>query len=453
MTRSCLTIILAAGEGTRMKSAIPKVLHKVAGLAMVGHVLETAREAGGNKRVVVVGAGAEQVQTEIASLDPDAVIAVQHERLGTAHAVLAAEEMLKQSFDDVLVLYGDVPLIQKQSLLDARQKLQDGADIVVLGFETKDPTGYGRLLVEDGQLVAIREHKDASEAERKVTLCNSGIMLFRGDIALATLRAIGNNNSQSEYYLTDAVEVGRQNGLNIVVMEVAEEDTLGVNNRVQLAEVEAIWQGRKRIDMMLGGVTLVAPDSVTFAHDTCIGRDTVIEPDVVFAPGVTIADNVLIKAFSHLEGATIAENAIVGPYARLRPGAELLDGSKVGNFCEVKKAVIGEGAKVNHLTYIGDATIGAKSNIGAGTITCNYDGINKHQTVIGKNVFVGTNSSLVAPVTIGDEANIAAGSVITRDVPAHALAIGRGKHVNLDDYARKIRAKNEARKRAAKNRE
>ncbi len=450
MTRSCLTIILAAGEGTRMKSSTPKVLHEVAGLAMVGHVLNTARQAGGTGGVVVIGAGAEKVQGEIAAIDRDAGVAVQRERMGTAHAVLAAEKALESDFDDVLVLCGDVPLIQSQTLLDMRTKLHEGADIVVLGFDTQDPTGYGRLLVEDGQLVAIREHKDASVEEKKVTLCNSGIMAFRGAIALETLRAIRNDNSQGEYYLTDAVEVGRSKGLAVIAMQVDEEETLGVNNRVQLAEVEAIWQNRKRQKMMLDGVTLTAPATVIFSHDTAIGPDSVIEPHVVFASGVKIDTNVTVHAFSHLEGTTIASNAIVGPYARLRPGAELREASKVGNFCEVKKSVIGEGAKVNHLTYIGDASIGAGTNIGAGTVTCNYDGINKHHTEIGRDVFVGTNSSLVAPLTIGDGANIAAGSVITKNVPANALGIGRGKHVNLDDYAKKIRGRNAALKRSAK---
>lgn len=450
MTQSCLTIILAAGEGTRMKSSTPKVLHKVAGLAMVGHVLDTARQAGGTKCAVVIGAGAEKVKGEIALMDADAGIAIQQERLGTAHAVLAAEKWLEKGFDDVLVLYGDVPLIKRQTLLNMRTKLREGADIVVLGFDTDDPTGYGRLLVEGEQLVAIREHKDASQEEKKVTFCNSGIMAFRGDIALETLRAIGQDNSQSEYYLTDAVEIGRSKGLAVIAMQVDKEETLGVNNRAQLAEVENIWQNRKRLEMMMEGVTLTAPETVVFSHDTLIGADSVVEPYVVFAPGVKIDANVNIRAFSHLEGATIASDTIIGPYARLRPGAELLEGAKVGNFCEVKKAVIGKGAKVNHLAYIGDASIGAGTNIGAGTITCNYDGINKHHTEIGRDVFVGTNSSLVAPLTIGDGANIAAGSVITKDVPANALGIGRGKHVNLDDYASKIRNRNAALKRSAK---
>ncbi len=448
MSRTCLTVILAAGEGARMKSSRPKVLHQVAGLPLVAHVLATAQLAGGNKTVVVTGTKAEQVEKEIAEIDTDVSFVAQHQRLGTAHAVLAASEWLNKEYDDVLILYGDVPLIRVQTLLAMRQRLRDGADIVVLGFDAADPTGYGRLLVYEGQLTAIREHKDATDEEKSITLCNSGIMAFSGATVSETLQAIGNDNSQSEYYLTDAVEVGRSKGRSVVAMEVDEAETMGVNNRLQLSEVEAIWQDRKRKEMMLAGVSMAAPDSVIFSHDTKIGRDSIIEPNVVFSTGVEISSDVTIRAFSHLEGSKVARGAIIGPYARLRPGAELLEGAKVGNFCEVKKAVIGEGAKVNHLTYIGDANIGAGSNIGAGTITCNYDGINKHHTEIGMNVFVGSNSSLVAPVDIGDGAIIAAGSVITRNVPADALGIGRGKHINKSDLAVKIRNRNAAIKKS-----
>lgn len=442
MKQTCLTIILAAGEGTRMKSSKPKVLHEVAGLPMVLHALNAATTAGSDKSVVVVGAGADKVESQILEANTSVSITVQKERLGTAHAVLAASEWLQKNYDDIMILYGDVPLIRSETLLNMRQQLRDGPDIVVLGFEAEDPTGYGRLLEENGELVAIREHKDASAEERTVTLCNSGIMVFKGSVSYDTLRAIENNNSQSEYYLTDAVEVARANGLKVVTTLASETDVQGVNNRVQLAEVEAEWQRRKRDEMMLNGVSLVAPDTVTFAHDTIIGRDTVVEPHVVFKNNVRVADNASILAFSYLEGASVAEGCIVGPYARLRPGTVLMDNSKVGNFCEVKKSVVGIGSKINHLTYVGDTTIGIKSNIGAGTITCNYDGINKHQTIIGDNVFVGSNSSLVAPVELGNNAIIAAGSVVTKNVPEDALGIGRGKQINKEKLAVKIRHRN-----------
>ncbi len=448
MRKTCLTIILAAGEGTRMKSATPKVLHEVAGLPMVVHVLNAANQAGGDKSVVVVGAGADNVASKINNWNNEVSIVIQNERLGTAHAVLAADEWLRQSFDDVLILYGDVPLIQAKTLHNMRHELQNGADLVVLGFEAANPTGYGRLIVDDGQLVAIREHKDASDDEKTISLCNSGIMGFNGSIASELIRAIENNNSQNEYYLTDAVSIARSKGLKVVATTVAEEDVQGVNNRVQLAEVEAVWQQRKRKEMMLNGVSMPAPETVQFAHDTEIGRDTIVEPNVVFASGVSVAENATIRAFSHLEGAEIGEGCIVGPYARLRPGTSMLHGSKVGNFCEVKKATIGIGSKVNHLSYIGDTIIGTKANIGAGTITCNYDGINKHQTKIGNNAFIGSNSSLVAPVEIGDNAIVAAGSVVTKDVPQDALGISRGKQINKDHLAGKIRLRNEAKKNA-----
>ncbi len=446
MQNSCLAIILAAGEGTRMKSSTPKVLHRVAGLPMVGHVIETAKEADVDKRVVVVGVDSRRVKTAIAEIDSECEFSIQQQQQGTAHAVLTADTWLKQNFEHVLVLNGDVPLITKESLSTMRQKLRQGADLVVMGFETDNPYGYGRMLVENGQLLAIREQKDASDEEKAITFCNGGVMAFNGRVAHEVLQAIDNNNAQSEYYLTDAVELLHNMGKSVVAHKVDKEETLGINNRVQLAEVENIWQQRRRKEMMLAGVTLAAPETVYFCHDTEIAPDCTIEPNVVFGSGVKVAGNVSIRAFSHLEGATIGKGAAIGPFTRLRPEAELLEGAKVGNFCEVKKSVIGQGAKINHLSYIGDASIGAGSNIGAGTITCNYDGINKHHTDIGKNVFVGTNSSLVAPLVIGDGAYIASGSVITKDVPAGALGIGRSKHVNKDDYAAKIRGRNAATK-------
>ena len=447
MSRTCLTIVLAAGEGKRMKSSLPKVLHKVAGLPMVAHVLQTVRQAGSDKRVVVAGNGAGQVRETINGIDADTSIVIQAQRLGTAHAVLAARSWLEQGFDDVLVLYGDVPLIREQTLADIRGALAKGADVVAVGFETANPDGYGRFVVTGEELIAIREDRDATDEEKNITLCNSGIICMQGDQALGLLDAVENSNSQSEYYLTDVVEIARARGGRVVALTVDEEETLGVNNRVQLAEAEAIWQRRKREEMMLAGVSLSAPETVMFCHDTVVGEGSVIEPHVVFAAGVEIGMNATIRSFSHLEGAMIGEGAVIGPFARLRPGARLSKSAKVGNFCEVKNAQIGEGAKVNHLTYIGDATIGAGTNVGAGTVTCNYDGMNKHRTEIGANVFVGTNSSLVAPVSVGDGAHIAAGSVVTEDVPADALAIGRGRQVNKPGRAAKLREKTLAIKR------
>jgi bifunctional UDP-N-acetylglucosamine pyrophosphorylase/glucosamine-1-phosphate N-acetyltransferase len=442
--RPCLAVILAAGEGTRMKSARAKVLHPVAGKAMVLHVLDTARAAGISERAVVVGRDAATVRDAVNAADPEAQIFEQAERLGTGHAVLAAREALEGTSADVLVLFGDAPLMRAETLAKARAALADGADVAVIGFRTNRPTGYGRLIVEKGELVAIREEKDASAEEREITLCNGGAMAIAGGKALPLLDAIGNDNAKGEYYLTDIVEIARSRGGRAVAVEADFEESMGVNNRAELAAVEAEWQRRRRHEMMFAGVTMTAPETVFLSCDTVLEADVIVEPHVVFGPGVTVAAGAKIRAFSHLEGAFVAANAEVGPYARLRPGAKLAEGSKVGNFCEVKKAEIGPGAKVNHLTYIGDAEIGAKANIGAGTITCNYDGINKHLTKIGAGVFVGSNSSLVAPVTIGDGAYIASGSVITEDVAADALAFGRARQAVKEGRAREVRARNAA---------
>ncbi len=446
MPRSCLTIILAAGEGTRMASSTPKVLHPVAGMPMVGHVLSVAKQVGSARSAVVIGVQAQRVAEKITALDPKVEIFEQDKRLGTAHAVLAARTAMEAPVDDVLVLYGDVPLITAETLTRARQSLEEGADIVVLGFETSNPSGYGRLLVQNGELLAIREHKDASDEERLVTFCNSGIIAIRGASALATLDEIGNDNVQGEYYLTDVVEVGRAKGLNVIAISVPEEETLGVNDRTQLAQVESIWQDRKRREMMLAGVSMAAPETVFFAHDTEIGRDSVVDPHVFFAPGVAIGQNCHIRAYCHLEGAEIGDDVVVGPFARLRPGTRLANNAKVGNFCEVKNANVAEGAKINHLSYIGDAEVGSKANIGAGTITCNYDGFAKHKTIIGSGAFIGTNTALVAPVSIGENATTAAGSVIIRDVPDDALAISRAEQVNKKGLAKILRQKFQKRK-------
>ncbi len=427
MNRSCLAVILAAGDSTRMKSSMSKVLHPIAGQPMIAHVMAAVAEAGMTDAALVVGRDAEKV-AKAGSVEGVAVSAyLQTERLGTGHAVLAAREAIAKGFDDILVAYGDVPLITPQPFTEAREKLAEGADVVVIGFNTDKPTGYGRLIVENGELVAIREEKDATDEERKITWCNSGLMAINGAKALDLLGKIGNKNAKGEYYLTDLVEIARAAGGKVVAVNAPEEELAGCNTRAELAVLERFWQERRRHELMLSGVTMIAPETVFLAFDTQIGQDAVIEPNVVFGPGVSIEAGAVIHAFSHIEGARVSGGATVGPFARLRPGADLATGSKVGNFCEVKNGRIGEGAKVNHLTYVGDATVGANANLGAGTITCNYDGVNKHLTEIGANTFIGSNSSLVAPVSIGDGAYVASGSVITENVPADALAFGRAR--------------------------
>ena len=438
--RTCLSIVLAAGEGTRMKSSLPKVLHKVAGLPLVAHVARAAQAAGAGDLALVVGHGAEKLRAAAADFAPQAEIFEQTQRLGTAHAVLAARAAIERGHDDVLVMFGDTPLIDAAALSVARAQLAQGAAVVVLGFRTDNPAGYGRLIEREGKLVAIREEKDASQDERRITFCNSGLMAIAGRHALELLEAVGNANAKGEYYLTDIVEIAGARGLEVVATEASFESALGINNRAELAQAEAIWQQRRRRDFMLAGVTLIAPETVFFSHDTAIEADALVEPDVWFGPGVHVAAGATIHAFSHLEGANIGPGAEVGPFARLRPGTDLKEKAKVGNFCEVKKAVVEKGAKVNHLTYIGDARIGAGANIGAGTITCNYDGYSKFTTEIGEGAFIGSNSALVAPVSIGDGAYVASGSVITEDVPADALAFGRARQKTLPEKARALRA-------------
>lgn len=429
-----------------MASSTPKVLHPVAGLPMLKHVLNTAIAAGGTSRAVVVGNQAERVGAAVTEHDETASVHIQTERKGTGHAVLVARDAVSDDLDDIIVLYGDVPLIRTETIMAARETLAEGADIVVLGFDTEDPTGYGRLIMQGEDLLAIREHKDATDEEHEITFCNSGIMAFRAENMIPVLDQIGSGNSQGEYYLTDAVEVGQSMGLKVIAIEVPEDETLGVNDRVQLAEVEEIWQDRKRIELMKTGVGMEAPHTVIFHHDTKIATDVTLEPNIVFAKEVSVAKNATIRAFSHLEGATVGEGALVGPYARLRPGTVLGTNSKVGNFVETKNTKVAEGAKLNHLSYVGDTIVGKKANIGAGTITCNYDGYGKHQTTIGEGAFIGSNTCLVAPVTIGKNANTAAGSVITEDVPDDDLAIERNKQANLTGKAKQLRARNAERK-------
>ncbi|TCL73748.1 bifunctional UDP-N-acetylglucosamine diphosphorylase/glucosamine-1-phosphate N-acetyltransferase GlmU [Rhizobium sp. BK251] len=451
MERTCLAVVLAAGDSTRMKSNVSKVLHRVANRPMIAHVMQAVASAGVSAAALVVGRDAEEVAAaaRVPGIEVEAFI--QKERLGTGHAVLAAQEAIARGYDDVLVAYGDVPLITEAPLRAARQGLAEGSDVVVIGFHTDRPTGYGRLLVKNGELVAIREEKDASDAEKAVTWCNSGLMAINGRKALDFLRRIGNGNAKGEYYLTDVVEIARSLGGRVTAVDAPEAELTGCNNRAELAVIERMWQERRRNELMLSGVTMIAPETVFLSYDTVIDQDVVIEPNVVIGPGVTIESGATIHSFSHFEGARIGPHAEVGPFARLRPGANLGSKSKVGNFCEVKKAEIGEGAKVNHLTYIGDAFVGARSNIGAGTITGNYDGVNKHETHIGERAFIGSNTVLVAPVSIGNDAFIASGSVITSDVPDDALALGRARQEVKPGRAKLIRERSLAIKAAKKS--
>ncbi|WP_077961288.1 bifunctional UDP-N-acetylglucosamine diphosphorylase/glucosamine-1-phosphate N-acetyltransferase GlmU [Ensifer adhaerens] len=450
MERTCLAIVLAAGESTRMKSSMSKVLHPVAGRPMIAHVVEALANASISDIALVVGRDADAVSAaaDIGGVSVSSFL--QKERLGTGHAVLAARDAIAKGYDDILVVFGDTPLIKPEPLRAAREGLAAGNDVVVIGFEAADPSGYGRLIVKDGALLAIREHKDATEEERRITYCNGGLMAIDGRKALDLLGRIGNANVKGEYYLTDLVEIVREIGGHAIAVEAPEEELTGCNTRAELAFIERLWQQRRRHELMLAGVSMIAPETVFLAWDTMLEQDVLIEPNVVFGPGVHVESGAIIHAFSHVEGATVRAGATVGPFARLRPGADLGEKSKVGNFCEVKKAEIGAGAKVNHLTYIGDAFVGAGTNIGAGTITCNYDGVNKHETRIGENAFIGSNSSLVAPVSIGDGALVASGSVITEDVPADAVAFGRARQETKPGRARLLRERYEAVKAAKK---
>lgn len=436
--RSCLTIVLAAGEGVRMRSSLPKVMHRIAGLPMLGHVIAAAKTAGATRLAVVVGPGAAGTESFLAKAAPEAAVFVQAERLGTAHAVLSAKKAFAPRPDDVVVLYGDTPLVTPETIRRLRRPLSRGASVAVLGFRPASPTGYGRLIMDGKQLVAIHEERDASPEERRIGLCNAGLIAFSGD-AIRLLGRIGKENAKGEYYLTDLVELANAAGRKVAVIEADADEVIGVNRRAELAEAERIFQVRARLAAMDGGATLVAPETVFFSHDTKIGRDVMIEPNVFFGPGVTVADGVAIRAFSHIEGTTIAAGAIIGPFARLRPGAAIGPDAHIGNFVEVKNAAIDEGAKANHLAYIGDAHVGARTNIGAGAITCNYDGFAKHRTEIGADAFIGSNSALVAPVTIGDGAYVATGSVINRDVEPGALAVARARQVDKPGWAAAFR--------------
>lgn len=439
--RPSLTIVLAAGEGTRMRSSRPKVLHEIAGRSMLAHVLAAVREAGEGDVAVVIGPGRDEVAAEARRVDRHASVFVQAERRGTAHAVLAAREAIGRGYEAIGVVYADIPLLSGTTLAAMRAALGEGVGLVALGFVPNDPTGYGRLIERDGRLVAIREHKDASEEEKRVRLCNAGPIIFRGVEALAMLEAVTPHNAQQEYYLTDLVEIANARGLAARTLEAGAVEVMGVNDRVQLAAAEAAMQQRLRRRAMLEGATLVAPETIFLSSDSRIGRDVLIEPHVVVGPGVTIEEGAVVHAFCHLEGARVAAGATVGPFARLRPGADIAEGARIGNFVEVKNAAIEAGAKVNHLSYIGDARVGAKANVGAGTITCNYDGVGKHRTDIGAGAFIGSNSALVAPVRIGDGAYVGSGSVITRDVEQDALAVARGRQETRSGWAAAFRTR------------
>lgn len=435
-----LGILLAAGEGTRMRSARAKPLHAVAGRSMLAHALAALTAAGCDRLAVVVGPNGSDVADEARQLAPEVQIFVQLERLGTAHAVLAARPALESPTSVVLVAYADTPLMTPEILRELGDAVAAGAGLAALGFEAADPTGYGRFIEVDGRLVAIREQKDASEAERRIRRCNAGPVAISGARALDLLEAVRPHNAAGEYYLTDLIEIAGANGLDAVARLASEEEVMGVNDRVQLARAEAAMQARLRLKAMREGATLMAPDTVFLSWDTRIGRDVLIEPHVVIGPGVSIADGATLHAFSHLEGARVASGASIGPFARLRPGADIATKARIGNFVEIKGAMIEAGAKVNHLSYIGDARVGAGANIGAGTITCNYDGFSKFKTDIGAGAFIGSNSALVAPVTIGEGAFVGSGSVITQDVPADALAVARGRQATKTGWATAFRA-------------
>jgi bifunctional UDP-N-acetylglucosamine pyrophosphorylase/glucosamine-1-phosphate N-acetyltransferase len=442
--RPLAAVILAAGQGTRMKSGLHKVLHPVAGKAMLMHLLDSLAKLAPARTVVVVGAGREQVEAAVAGRGVD--VAIQSPQLGTGHAARQAEAALKGFDGDVLVMFGDVPMVSADTMARLLAALAD-ARVAVLGFRPDDPAAYGRIIADGDRIQKMVEFKDASADERAVTLCNSGLLAVRADDLWPLLARVGNANAAGEYYLPDIVGLALADGGVATVIETGADEVAGVNSRAELAAMEARFQARRRAEMMADGVTLIDPGSVFFAHDTHIDPDVTVEPFVVFGPGVRIASGANIRAHSHIEGAIIGPGCEVGPFARLRPGTVLEDGAKIGNFVETKKTTLGPGAKANHLTYLGDATIGAKANIGAGTITCNYDGFFKYQTHIGAGAFIGSNSALVAPVTIGEGAMVAAGSTITADVGADALAIVRPAQDEKPGWAKRFRAAAEARKK------
>ena len=431
-------VILAAGKGTRMKSDLPKVLHPIAHAPMLAHAMEAASHLRPDRTVVVAGHGFDQVKAAALAIDDTAQVVEQAEQNGTAHAVDMAREVLSTFDGDVVVLYGDTPFIQPETL-DRMVAARKKDDLVILGFEPADPGRYGRLVMDGDALLQIVEFKDATDAERAITFCNSGLLACDARKLFDLLSCVDNNNAQGEYYLTDIVEIARNKGLSVTAIACDESETLGINSRTDLATADAVFQHRARADLLENGVTLMAADTVYLAYDTIIGRDTIIEPNVVFGPGVSVETGATIRAFSHLEGCHVSRGAVVGPYARLRPGAELAEDVRIGNFVEIKNTTIDQGAKINHLTYIGDASIGARTNVGAGTVTCNYDGFLKHRTEIGADVFIGSDTMLVAPVNLGDGAMTATGTIVTDSLEADAMAIGRVKQINRPGAAKKLR--------------
>jgi bifunctional UDP-N-acetylglucosamine pyrophosphorylase/glucosamine-1-phosphate N-acetyltransferase len=439
-------IVLAAGKGTRMKSNLPKVMHRIGGRSLIGHVLDCLAPLGLARIVAVIAPGMDSVEKEVA---PHGV-AFQAEQLGTGHAVGSAREALKGFSGDILVVYGDTPFVATATLrrMFERRKAPDNPAIVVLGMRPAEPSGYGRLVLgSDGTLDRIVEHKDANEAERTIGLANSGVMAIDGSVVWGLIDRLDNKNAKGEFYLTDLVAHARKDGRGCAVVEAPHEELLGVNSRIELAAAEAMFQARRRLAAMENGATLTDPASVFFAADTKVGRDVVIGPNVQFGPGVEIGDEVEIRAFCHIEGATIGQGATVGPFARIRPRSIVGAGAHIGNFIELKGTELGAGAKANHVSYLGDATIGAKANIGAGTIVCNYDGVNKTRSIIGAGAFIGSDSVLVSPVTVGEGAYVAAGSVITHDVPSDALAVARAQQVDKPGWATKFRAKQKSKKK------
>jgi bifunctional UDP-N-acetylglucosamine pyrophosphorylase/glucosamine-1-phosphate N-acetyltransferase len=443
-------IILAAGKGTRMQSELPKVLHKVAGAPMLIHAMRAGRALEPKRTIIVAGHGFEAVSAAASAEDPEVEIVRQEAQLGTGHAVDQARAALDDFDGTVIVLYGDCPLIQPRTLEELTATLSTAA-VSVLGFEAENPARYGRLITDGDRLKRIVEFKDATPAERAVRLCNSGVMAASAQLLFDLLSEIDANNASGELYLTDVIGKAVGRGLSCTAIRCAERETLGVNSRVELMQAEKEFQTLRRAEALEDGISMPAPETVHFSYDTVIGRDAIIEQNVVFGPGVTVESGAQIRAFSHLEGAHVARGCVVGPYARLRPGAELAEDVKIGNFVEIKASTLDEGAKVNHLSYIGDAHIGARANIGAGTITCNYDGVMKHHTSIGEAAFIGSNTMLVAPITVGQDAMTASGSVITRDVPAGDLAIARSKQDNKAGFSVKLMNKLRALKAAKQN--
>ncbi|MCF6305138.1 MAG: bifunctional UDP-N-acetylglucosamine diphosphorylase/glucosamine-1-phosphate N-acetyltransferase GlmU [Rhodobacteraceae bacterium] len=441
-------IILAAGQGSRMVSDLPKVMHKVAGVSLLGHAMRCAAQIEAEKTVVVVGHQGEQVSELALTIDPDVEIAKQKTQNGTGDAVRQASEKLQDFDGDVIVLYGDTPFVQPETLQAMQDSRRNGHDVVVLGFEAETPGGYGRLIMQNNILTEIVEAADCTDAQRKIGFCNSGVVCASAKTLFSLLDEVADKNSSGEVYLTDIVSIANARGLNCAAISCDESETLGVNTRHDLAKAEAIFQSNARLAALENGVTMMAPETVYFALDTVLGRDITIEPNVFFGPDVTVENQVTIKANSHLEGCHISEGAIIGPFARLRPGAEIGGNARIGNFVEIKASQVDQGAKIGHLAYVGDAHIGAGANIGAGVIFCNYDGVFKHTSVIGKDAFIGSNTAIVSPVNIGDEALIGSGSVITKDVPADALAIARarqetksGMGKRLMDRLRSLKAK------------